>query len=204
MSVWASAWSGRWREVRFDGINSIFSIQMTRNRHWHIFNLNDIRGDVRTIQNNSIEYYTITASLLHIVRVIPNIISIKQTPSRHLFNPLTMKKWHPNGPEQCFMVKIRIGCDLLILNATNWPDGPRYYLSRTHSESVPIEPNDHKKWCPNHPEQILMGKIGIGCYLFISNATNCPGGQKYYFDRTHSESAPIQPDYNNKWCPNHL
>lgn len=117
MPVWASAWSGRWGEVRFDGINSIFSIQMTRNRHWHIFN---IQGDVRTIQNNSIEYYTITASLLHIDCVAPNIILIG------------------------------------------------------HSESAPIQPDYHDKWCPNHPEQFLMVKFGIRCHLFIFTCSEWP------------------------------
>jgi len=109
----------------------ILSIQMTRNRHWHIFNPNDIRGDVRTIQNNSIEYYTITASLLHIVQVAPNIIWVGQTPSRHIFNPITTTNGARTIPNDFLMVKIGIGCHLFILNTIHCPGGPKYYFNRT-------------------------------------------------------------------------
>jgi len=136
----------------------ILSIQMTWNRHWHIFNPNDIRGDVRTIQNNSIEYYTITASLLHIVWVAWNIIWVGQTPSRHLFNPITTTSGARTIPNNFLMVKVGIGCHLFILNTIHCLGCPKYYLSRTDTESAHIQPDYHNKWCPNHSKRFSNGQ----------------------------------------------
>ena len=81
----------------------------------------------------------------HIVRMAPNIILIGYTPSRHLFNPITMQDSVRTIQNKFLMVKIGIGCHLLILNATHCLDGPNYYFNRINSESAPIQPDYHAR-----------------------------------------------------------
>jgi len=83
--------------------------------------------------------------MLHIVQVAPNIILIGYTPSRHLFNPITMPDNVRTIQDNFSMVKIGIGCHLFILNATHCLDGPKYYFNQIHSESALIQPDYHVK-----------------------------------------------------------